>query len=223
MRPIWARLTPSLSLDDLADCDLVIEAVFENMDVKKELFGKLDKIVKKGAILASNTSYLNIDEMAKMTSRPEDFIGLHFFSPANVMKLLEIVRGEKTQKDVIATAMALAKTIGKVAVLVGVAHGFVGNRMLAQRQREANNLVLEGAMPWQVDKVLYDFGLPMGPFAMSDLVEPRHRAGTRRRRRPRPCAGNPLRERPPRPEDRHSASMTMTRTATPSPRRSPRR
>jgi 3-hydroxyacyl-CoA dehydrogenase len=163
-------LTPSLNLEDLADCDLVIEAVFENMDVKKELFGKLDKIVKQGAILASNTSYLNIDEMAAMTSRPEDFIGLHFFSPANVMKLLEIVRGEKTQKDVIATAMTLAKTIGKVAVLVGVAHGFVGNRMLAQRQREANALVLEGAMPWQVDKVLYDFGLPMGPFAMSDLA-----------------------------------------------------
>jgi 3-hydroxyacyl-CoA dehydrogenase len=163
-------LTPSLSLDDLADCDLVIEAVFENMDVKKELFGKLDKIVKKGAILASNTSYLNIDEMAAMTSRPEDFIGLHFFSPANVMKLLEIVRGAKTQKDVIATSMALAKTIGKVAVLVGVAHGFVGNRMLAQRQREANKLILEGAMPWQVDKVHYDFGMPMGPFAMGDLA-----------------------------------------------------
>ncbi len=163
-------LTPSLNMEDLADCDLVIEAVFENMDVKKELFGKLDKIVKQGAILASNTSYLNIDEMAAMTARPQDFIGLHFFSPANVMKLLEIVRGAKTQKDVIATCMALAKTIGKVAVLVGVAHGFVGNRMLAQRQREANNLVLEGAMPWQVDKVLYDFGLPMGPFAMSDLA-----------------------------------------------------
>jgi 3-hydroxyacyl-CoA dehydrogenase len=163
-------LTPSLNLEDLTDCDLVIEAVFENMDVKKELFGKLDKIVKKGAILASNTSYLNIDEMAQMTSRPEDFIGLHFFSPANVMKLLEIVRGDKTQKDVIATSMALAKTIGKVAVLVGVAHGFVGNRMLAQRQREANKLILEGAMPWQVDKVLYDFGMPMGPFAMADLA-----------------------------------------------------
>ncbi|RYG19467.1 MAG: 3-hydroxyacyl-CoA dehydrogenase, partial [Caulobacteraceae bacterium] len=163
-------LTPTLNLEDLADCDLVIEAVFENMEVKKELFGKLDKIVKPGAILASNTSYLNIDEMAQMTSRPEDFIGLHFFSPANIMKLLEIVRGDKTAKDVIATAMQLAKTIGKVAVLVGVAHGFVGNRMLAERQREANKLILEGAMPWQVDKVLYDFGLPMGPFAMADLA-----------------------------------------------------
>ncbi len=163
-------LTPSLDLNDLADCDLVIEAVFELMDIKKELFGKLDKIVKKGAILASNTSYLNIDEMAAMTSRPEDFIGLHFFSPANVMRLLEVVRGAKTQKDVIATAMQLAKKIGKVGVLVGVCHGFVGNRMLFQRTREANKLVDEGAMPWQVDKVLYDFGLPMGPFAMGDLA-----------------------------------------------------
>jgi 3-hydroxyacyl-CoA dehydrogenase len=144
--------------------------VFELMDIKKELFGKLDKIIKQGAILASNTSYLNIDEMAQMTSRPQDFIGLHFFSPANVMKLLEIVRGEKTGKDVIATSMNLAKTIGKVAVLVGVAHGFVGNRMLFQRTREANNLLLEGALPWQVDKVLFDFGLPMGPFAMGDLA-----------------------------------------------------
>ena len=163
-------LTPSLNLEDLADCDLVIEAVFELMDIKKELFGKLDKIVKQGAILASNTSYLNVDEMAACTARPQDFIGLHFFSPANVMKLLEIVRGEKTGKDIIATCMQLAKKIGKVAVLVGVCHGFVGNRMLFQRTREANKLVDEGAMPWQVDKVLYDFGLPMGPFAMGDLA-----------------------------------------------------
>jgi 3-hydroxyacyl-CoA dehydrogenase len=163
-------LTPSLNLEDLADCDLVIEAVFELMDIKKELFGKLDAIVKQGAILASNTSYLNVDEMAACTSRPQDFIGLHFFSPANVMKLLEIVRGEKTAKDVIATSMQLAKKIGKVAVLVGVCHGFVGNRMLFQRTREANALVNEGAMPWDIDKVLYEFGLPMGPFAMGDLA-----------------------------------------------------
>jgi len=163
-------LTPSLNLEDLADCDLVLEAVFENMDIKKELFGKLDKIVKKGGILASNTSYLNIDEMAACTTRPQDFIGLHFFSPANVMKLLEIVRGEKTSKEAVQTSLNLAKAIGKVAVVVGVAHGFVGNRMLAQRQREANNLILEGAMPWDVDKVHYDFGMPMGPFAMADLA-----------------------------------------------------
>jgi 3-hydroxyacyl-CoA dehydrogenase len=163
-------LTGSLNLEDLKDCDLVIEAVFERMDIKKDVFGKLDGIVKQGAILATNTSYLNVDEIASATSRPEFVIGLHFFSPANVMRLLEIVRGEKTSKEVIATSMKLAKTIGKVAVLVGVCPGFVGNRMLAQRTREANALVLEGAMPWDVDRVLYDFGFPMGPFAMGDLA-----------------------------------------------------
>jgi 3-hydroxyacyl-CoA dehydrogenase len=163
-------LTGSLNLGDLKDCDLVIEAVFERMDIKKDVFAKLDGIVKQGAILATNTSYLNVDEIASATKRPEHVIGLHFFSPANVMRLLEIVRGEKTSKEVIATSMKLAKTIGKVAVLVGVCPGFVGNRMLAQRSREANALVLEGAMPWDVDRVLYDFGFPMGPFAMSDLA-----------------------------------------------------
>ena len=151
-------------------CDLVIEAVFENMDIKKDVFGKLDHIAKPGAILATNTSALDVDEIAAATSRPERVIGLHFFSPANVMKLLEVVRGDKTSKPVIATSMQLARRIGKVAALVGVCPGFVGNRMLAQRQREAGKLVLEGAMPWDVDRVLYDFGLPMGPFAMSDLA-----------------------------------------------------
>ena len=165
-----ALLTPSMKLEDLADCDLIIEAVFELMEIKKDIFGKLDKIAKPGAILATNTSYLNVDEIAGATSRPESVIGLHFFSPANVMRLLEIVRGEKTAKPVIATAMKLSKTIGKVGVLVGNCFGFVGNRMLAQRQREAQKLILEGAMPWDVDRVLYDFGLPMGPFAMSDLA-----------------------------------------------------
>jgi len=164
------RFTPTLDLSALADCDLIIEAVFENMEIKKEVFGKLDAIAKPGAILATNTSYLDVDQIAAMTKRPEDVIGMHFFSPANVMRLLEVVRGAKTAKDVIATAMGLAKTIGKVGVLVGVCHGFVGNRMLAQRQREANKLILEGAMPWDVDRVLYAFGLPMGPFAMSDLA-----------------------------------------------------
>jgi 3-hydroxyacyl-CoA dehydrogenase len=160
----------TLDLETLADCDLVIEAVFENMDIKKEVFGKLDRIVKQGAILASNTSYLNIDEIAATTKRPEFVIGMHFFSPANVMRLLEVVRGAKTSKQVVATAMQLARKIGKIGVLVGVCHGFVGNRMLAQRQREANKLVMEGAMPWDVDRVIYDFGMPMGPFAMSDLA-----------------------------------------------------
>jgi len=165
-----ALIKGSLNLEDLADSDLVIEAVFENMDVKKEVFGKLDGIVKQGAILASNTSYLNVDEIAGATKRPESVIGLHFFSPANVMRLLEIVRGDKTSKPVIATSMQTAKKIGKIAALVGVTPGFVGNRMLSQRQREAQKLVLEGATPWAVDKVLYDFGFPMGPFAMSDLA-----------------------------------------------------
>jgi 3-hydroxyacyl-CoA dehydrogenase len=165
-----SRLTGTLDFDALADCDLIIEAVFERMDIKKDVFARLDKIAKPGAILASNTSYLNVDEIASVTSRPQDVIGLHFFSPANVMKLLEVIRGEKTAKDVIATSMKLAKQIGKIAVLAGVCPGFIGNRMLSQRQREAQKLVLEGAMPWDVDRVLYDFGFPMGPFAMSDLA-----------------------------------------------------
>ena len=165
-----ALIKGSLNLEDLADSDLVIEAVFENMDVKKDVFGKLDKIVKQGAILATNTSALNIDEIATATKRPEVVIGLHFFSPANVMRLLEVVRADKTSKPVIATSMQIAKKIGKIAALVGVTPGFVGNRILRQRQMEAQKLMLEGAAPWQIDKVLYDFGFPMGPFAMSDLA-----------------------------------------------------
>ena len=164
------RLTGALDLNRLAHCDLVIEAVFENMAIKKEIFGRLDRVVKPGAILASNTSYLDIDEIAATTTRPDRVLGLHFFSPANVMRLLEIVRGEKTDRSVIATAKELARRIGKIGVVVGVCHGFVGNRMLAPRQREANRLILEGAMPWDVDRVLYDFGFPMGPFAMADLA-----------------------------------------------------
>jgi 3-hydroxyacyl-CoA dehydrogenase len=163
-------LTPSLSLDDLADCDLVIEAVFENMEIKRQIFAKLDSVVKQGAILASNTSYLNIDEIAACTKRPQDVVGMHFFSPANVMRLLEVVRGAKTAPDVLATAMSVAKKIGKVAAVAGVCHGFIGNRMLELRQREANKLILEGAMPWDVDRVIYDFGFPMGPFQMADLA-----------------------------------------------------
>ena len=163
-------LTPTLDYADLADCDLVIEAVYENMDVKKEVFAKLDDIVKDGAILASNTSYLDIDEIAKATGRPGYVIGLHFFSPANVMKLLEVVRGEKTRDDVLATSMKLAKKIGKVAAVSGVCPGFIGNRMLSQRQAQANKLILEGANYWDVDDVLLEFGFPMGPFQMGDLA-----------------------------------------------------
>lgn len=163
-------LTPTLGLEALADCDLIIEAVYENMDVKKDIFGKLDKIAKPGAILASNTSYLDIDEIATATSRPGDVLGMHFFSPANVMKLLEVVRGEKTAPDALATAMAIGKKIGKVAVVAGVCDGFIGNRMLKPRQVEAMKLLMEGATPAQVDKVHVEFGMPMGPFQMSDLA-----------------------------------------------------
>ena len=163
-------LTPSLDLEDLGDCDLIIEAVFENMDVKKEIFARLDQIARPGAILASNTSYLNIDEIAATTSRPQDVLGLHFFSPANVMKLLEVVRGAKTAPDALVTAMQTAKRIRKVAVVAGVCHGFIGNRMLMPRQLQANQLLLEGATPEQIDRVHVDFGMPMGPFQMADLA-----------------------------------------------------
>jgi len=165
-----AALSPSLEMSDLGDCDLIIEAIFENMDVKKEVFGKLDAIAKPGAILASNTSYLNVDEIAAATKRPQDVVGMHFFSPANVMKLLEVVRGAKTADDVLATVMALAKKIKKVAVVAGVCHGFIGNRMLAPRQIEATKLLLEGATPEQIDRVHVAFGMPMGPFQMADLA-----------------------------------------------------
>ena len=148
----------------------MIEAVFENMDVKKDVFRRLDETVKPGAILASNTSALNVDEIASATQRPEAVIGLHFFSPANVMRLLEVVRGAKTSDAVLATSMALARKIGKIAVVSGVCRGFIGNRMLAPRPQQAQALILEGAKPWDVDRVLTDFGFPMGPFQMSDLA-----------------------------------------------------
>jgi 3-hydroxyacyl-CoA dehydrogenase len=163
-------LTPTLDFSALADCDLIIEAVYENMDVKKEVFGRLDRIAKPGAILASNTSYLNIDEIAASISRPEDVVGMHFFSPANVMKLLEVVRGAKTAPDVLVTVMGLSKKIRKVAVVAGVCHGFIGNRMLMPRQVEATKLLLEGATPEQIDRVHVEFGMPMGPFQMADLA-----------------------------------------------------
>ena len=165
-----ACLTGSLALDDLADRDLVIEAVFEQMDVKQDLFRRLDAVAKPDAILATNTSYLDVDAIAGVTKRPESVIGLHFFSPANVMRLLEIVNGAKTDPAVLATGVALAKTIAKVGVVVGNCHGFVGNRMLAARHAQAEAVVTEGAMPWDVDRVIHDFGFAMGPFAMRDLV-----------------------------------------------------
>ena len=163
-------LEPTLDFARLADCDLVIEAVFEDMEVKSRVFAQLSAIVRPDAILASNTSYLDIDRLADAASRPERVLGLHFFSPANVMRLLEVVRAERTSPGTLATALQLARRIGKVAVVVGVAHGFVGNRMLSRRQEQANRLILEGALPWDVDRVHTDFGMPMGPFQMADLA-----------------------------------------------------
>jgi len=165
-----ALLSGSLELSELADCDLVIEAVFEQFEVKREVFQRLDAVCKPGAILASNTSAIDINTIAAATSRPQDVIGLHFFSPANVMKLLEVVRGDRTADDVLAAAMALGRTLRKTAIVSGVCPGFIANRMLKLRQNQSQLLLLEGAMPWDVDRVLLEFGFPMGPFAMSDLV-----------------------------------------------------
>lgn len=164
------RLTPTLDFNALAEADLVIEAVYESMDVKKDVFGRLDKVAKPGAILASNTSYLDIDEIAAATSRPESVLGMHFFSPANVMKLLEVVRGKATGKAQLATVMALSVKIGKVPVVSGVCHGFIGNRMLSPRQAQAHALIMEGANYWDVDEALLEFGFPMGPWQMADLA-----------------------------------------------------
>jgi 3-hydroxyacyl-CoA dehydrogenase len=158
------------SYDDIGNADIVIEAVFEDMAVKKQVFGKLDKAARPGAILATNTSTLDVNEIAAATSRPQDVIGLHFFSPANVMKLLEVVRADKTGKDVLATAMKLSKAIKKVGVVAGVCDGFIGNRMLHDYFREAGFLLEEGALPQQVDKVIEDFGFAMGPFRVGDLA-----------------------------------------------------
>ncbi len=157
-------------VDAVDDADIVIEAVFEEMDIKKELFGKLDRLAKAGAVLATNTSYLDVNAIAQTTQRPQSVLGMHFFSPANVMKLLEIVRGTETAPDVLATAIEVARKIGKVPVVVGVCHGFVGNRMLSARGIEAEKLLLEGALPHEVDGALTEFGFPMGPFAMGDLA-----------------------------------------------------
>lgn len=165
-----ALLTPSTSMEDFAGADMVIEAVFERMDIKQDVFRNLDRICRPGAVLATNTSALNIDEIASVTTRPEAVIGMHFFSPANVMRLLEVVRADHTSPEVISTAMQTAKRIGKIAALVGVCPGFVGNRMLAQRTRESQALLLEGAMPWDIDRAIHDFGFAMGPFQMSDLA-----------------------------------------------------
>lgn len=163
-------LTTTTEYNDIADADIVIEAVFENMDIKKKVFATLDDVCKPGAILASNTSTLDVDEIAQATSRPQDVVGLHFFSPANVMKLLEIVRGGKTADDALMTTVKMAQRIGKVPVVAGVCWGFIGNRMLEPYARESCRLILEGATPAQVDRVLTDFGFAMGYPSMIDMA-----------------------------------------------------
>ncbi|MCB2071022.1 MAG: enoyl-CoA hydratase/isomerase family protein, partial [Ottowia sp.] len=165
-----ALLTSTLSYDDIKDADMVIEAVFEELGVKETVFKKLDEVMKPGAILASNTSTLDVDKIAAFTKRPQDVVGMHFFSPANVMKLLEVVRGAKTAKDVLATVMVIAKKIRKTAVVSGVCDGFIGNRMIEQYSRQAGFLIEEGATPQQVDKAVEKFGFAMGPFRMGDLA-----------------------------------------------------
>jgi 3-hydroxyacyl-CoA dehydrogenase len=165
-----ALLKTTLAYDDIKDADLVIEAVFEEMGVKEKVFKTLDEVMKPGAILASNTSTLDLNRIAAFTKRPQDVVGLHFFSPANVMKLLEVVRGAKTGKDVLATVMTVAKKIKKTAVVSGVCDGFIGNRMIEQYSRQAGFLLDEGCTPAQVDKAIEKFGFAMGPFRMGDLA-----------------------------------------------------
>ena len=165
-----ALLTTTLAYDDIRDADLVIEAVFEEMGVKEKVFRTLDEVMKPGAILATNTSTLNVDQIAAFTKRPQDVVGMHFFSPANVMKLLEVVRGAETGKDVMATVMGIAKKIRKTAVVSGVCDGFIGNRMIEQYSRQAGFLIEEGCTPAQVDRAVEKFGFAMGPFRMGDLA-----------------------------------------------------
>ena len=204
-----ALLTTTLNYGDLKDADMVIEAVFEDIGVKETVFKTLDEVMKPGAILASNTSTLDVNRIASFTKRPQDVIGMHFFSPANVMKLLEVIRGEKTAKDVLATVMQLGKKIKKTTVVSGVCDGFIGNRMIEQYSRQAGFLLDEGATPAQVDKAMEKFGMAMGPFRMGDLAGNRHRLvhpQTPQRR----AAGHALledrrpavRDGPLRPEDR---------------------
>jgi 3-hydroxyacyl-CoA dehydrogenase len=165
-----ALLAPTLSYADIADADLVIEAVFEEIGVKEQVFRQLDAVAKPGAILASNTSTLDVDRIASFTQRPQDVVGMHFFSPANVMKLLEVVRGAKTAKDVLATVMQVSKKIRKTAVVSGVCDGFIGNRMIEQYSRQSGFLLEEGCTPAQVDRAVEKFGFAMGPFRMGDLA-----------------------------------------------------
>ena len=179
---IMARYTPSTAYDDIADADLVIEAVFEDLAVKQAVFRELDRVCRPGAVLATNTSYLDIDAIAAATARPQDVIGLHFFSPANIMKLLEIVVPAKAAPDVVATAFALARRMNKVAVRAGVCDGFIGNRILAVYRQAADHLLEDGASPYEIDAAVRAFGFAMGPFQVSDLAGGDIGWATRKRR-----------------------------------------
>jgi 3-hydroxyacyl-CoA dehydrogenase len=170
MRARMGRISGALDYAAVADADVVIEAVFEDMDIKKEVFGRLDEVAGPDAVLATNTSTLDVNEIAASTSRPSSVVGMHFFSPANVMRLLEVVRGERTSDEALVTAIALGKRMRKIPVIVGVCDGFVGNRMFHRYTREASYMLEEGALPQQVDRVMTDFGFAMGPFAVSDLA-----------------------------------------------------
>ena len=160
----------AIGLEAAADADMIIEAVFEDMALKKKIFAELDRIAKPGAVLATNTSTLDVDEIARATNRPGDVVGMHFFSPANVMKLLETVRGKATSHEALKTAVETGRRIGKVGVISGVCFGFIGNRMLGRRSTQAERIILEGALPQEVDQAIAEFGFPMGPFAMGDLA-----------------------------------------------------
>ena len=204
-------LEVSINYDSLASVDLVIEAVFEDMGVKKEVFGKLDAVCKPGAILASNTSYLDVDEIAASTSRPADVIGLHFFSPAHIMKLLEVVVAEKTAPDVVATGFALGKALNKISVRAGVCDGFIGNRILATYRTAADHMVLDGASPFQIDKALVDFGFAMGPFAVDSISAGPHASARRRRATlPNACRHTPTRSAKPATSVRRPAKATTS-------------
>ena len=182
MRRRLARIEPVADYDDIKDCDIVIEAVFEEMDVKKPIFAKLDEVMKPGALLFSNTSALDVDQLAEMTKRPQDVAGTHFFSPANVMKLLEVVRGAKSSPQTLLSAMQMGRRIGKLSAMAGNTDGFVANRSRAPFNSEMVILLEEGCLPEQVDKVMVDFGYPMGPFAVGDLAGLDVGAAGRRRR-----------------------------------------
>ena len=206
-----ALIEGKVGLEAAADADVVVEAVFEEMALKREIFAALDGIAKPGAVLATNTSYLDVDEIAAATGRPQDVLGMHFFSPANVMRLLEVVRGAKTAPDALATAVQLGTRLSKVPVVSGVCYGFIGNRMLARRTAEAERLLIEGASPQEVDRAITGFGFRMGPFAMADSPASTSAGASARRKASVRRWRTPLRSGAARPEDRQGLLPSILR------------